>query len=202
MSAAEWRFLDERPAQTVAWEPRRPVYAAWTLEAEANAIVFAQCKGNESRIIGSYLWHFTPLYLCLEEIAKRFPWTARMHILASLDETYGDLFMDAHLSVDLAREVSFKSAIAITGELFPLLKIDREVRAWTDGRENNALLIDSLNGYRAPQIDSATFGKSPEHSWHVYLARALETFAVWRHDGGGAESSKNPNSFELERRRI
>jgi len=170
------------------YEPLRPVVAAWSLEfAEATAAVFAQLVGNQVRIIGSRSWDFAPLSDCFADVRASMPWkVCDVNVLPpETSGAWAEIFAEAELWTEYAPEMSQVATVTITRELFPLLQIDQAARPW-EPEGNNVKLIESLNGYRAEPMRKSpdTFSLRPSHSWEVYLARALELLALWRHWGG------------------
>src|SRR5690606_29036770 len=73
--------------------------------------------------------------------------------------------------------------MTLTQRLLPRLEIDTVPRAWAPGG-NNAILVDSLNGYRVKELASHSdvFTLNILATHEQYLARAVEHYAAhgWR----------------------
>lgn len=171
----------------VTWEPLRPVVASWCLEfQEAIAVAFFQDHGNEVNVIGSAVLEFASLAEALETLSK-YPWHRRIEsniLPPDPDAIFGAEFDLAERPYESAPDLPNIATVYLTRELFSMLNIDTAERPWIAGT-NNFELIESINGYRVEKAsEPQTFLPRNVHSWHVYLCRALEHYATWRHQGG------------------
>lgn len=183
-------LVDQKRLGRVAFDPAMPVTAAWNLEnMPANAsVVFFQELGNEVAIIGSRSWMFPrSISECFGEL-DAFPWQAARHVIRIDDENvWPRLFLDYGLRVGQTREHStFGKSTAVTAALLERASIDTTPRPWLDAVEasNNELLVDSLNGYRAKELERVdgggeNFDDKPVVSYERYFARAVELYAAW-----------------------
>ncbi len=163
-----------RTAQ-ISYDRARPVIAAWhTLEDDQYSVVFAQMRGNEAHVIGSHAYHNQSLSDALEHAKTAFPWQhCSRHVLpAKAGMTTQGVFRAADLTVALSSDTG--ETIKLTRERLGSTYIDTQERPWCEEQENNAGLIDALNGYKFNDNGRV----SPTH--HRHLARAFETFAAWR----------------------
>lgn len=169
------------------YEPRLSVVAAWALEfAPVNvSVVYVQPDGNEFFCIGSRSWMFEELAHCMAQAREIFPWRAAEHVLPP-EASGGDrIWLDTFESFGYSNAVNVEALpdnkrMLLLQQLLGRLHIDTAPRAWEpDG--NNALLIDSLNGYRMKELggQSDVYTMHPLASFEQYLSRALEHFANW-----------------------
>jgi len=172
----------------VSYQPILPVIAVWSVEfSEAIGVVFVQIDGTDVNVVGSRLWHFASLHEALEGL-QDYPWRKRIetHVIPpDPGGAFAKIFEAAELDVESCAELNDAATVYLTRELFPLLSIDESAREWIEEENNNALLVESINGYRVERVrKSETYSAKPTHTWERYLVRALEVFALWRHGGG------------------
>lgn len=190
------RSMDDK-LTPVLYEPLLETIATWSLEFQAaQAVIFTQQSGNEIRVIGSRLWQLGSLGEAFTE-ARGYPWfkAVRLHVIPKdADGVLTDLFSQAGLTAEQAPDYPRPQAVAITRELFPILRIDPT---------NNADLIESLKEYRLQQRDDDTFSEHPELTQAAYLTRALELFACWNHRNG-SRRGRDTNAVRIyrEKRRM
>lgn len=189
--------------KSVTYQPILPVIAAWSVEfAEAIGVVFFQQDGTDVNVIGSRLWEFASIHDALEGL-QEFPWRKRIETHVIPPDPGGavaKIFDLAELEVETVREISEVATVYLTRELFPVLSIDEAPRKWIEEDCNNSRLVESINGYRVERArKSETFSSTPAHTWERYLVRALEVFAIWRHEYGDTGWGPKPPN-EVERR--
>ena len=194
------------------YEPILPVKASWSLEyPEETAAIFFQEVGNQVRIVGSRSWQFAALNKCFEDVRDTMPWMkASLNIIPPAgDNVWSDLFDKAGLKNEQAPKLMEVEIVALTRELISMLVIDTASRPWETAEENNTRLIDSVNGYGSDPMKSrpGTFASGAAHSWEVYMSRALELLACWRHFQLPGGWGPNPNKtsrmdWDKEHRRL
>jgi hypothetical protein len=141
-----------------------------------------QTDGNEHFCIASRSWYFEELARCLAECREVFPWPVAEHLLPPEDEPYVWLriFRDQRLrNAQHAPKLPDNKRMLITQRFLPRLHVDTTPREW-DEDGNNALLIDSLNGYRVKELASHSdvFTMNVLGTHEQYLTRALEHYAA------------------------
>lgn len=163
-----------------------PVTAAWALEfTPVNvSVVFMQRAGNEYVCIGSRSWMFEAIGDCVAEIRTGFPWRVAEHVLPPEREprVWQEIFGDMRVfNVEYAPELDDRARMVITQRMLPSLYIDTAPRPWEEGRQNNEMLIESLNGYRMKELASHSdvFTLNVLSTHEQYLTRALEHYAAW-----------------------
>lgn len=168
----------------VAYDAAFPVSAAWALEfAPVNvSVLFMQTNGNEHFCIASRSWFFEELARCLAECREVFPWRVTEHLLPPEEEPHVWLrvFRDQRLyNAQHAPRLPDNKRMLITQRFLPRLHVDTTPREW-DEDGNNALLIDSLNGYRVKELASHSdvFTMNVLGTHEQYLTRALEHYAA------------------------
>lgn len=161
-----------------------PVMATWALEfAPVNvSVVFLQADGNEYFAIASRSWFFEELARCLAEIREVFPWRVAEHVLPPEAEPFvwRRMFEDQKLhNTQHAPKLADNQRMLVTARFLRRLHIDTVPRAW-DEDGNNALLVDSLNGFRVKELAAFAdvFTVNPLGTHEQYLSRALEHFAA------------------------
>lgn len=179
------------------YEPLLDTVATWSLEFQAaQAVIFTQQEGNEVRVIGSRLWMLGSLGEAFTE-ARQLPWfkSVSTHVIPPDSEgVLTDLFATAGYVADEAPNIGRPQAVAITRELFAVLRIDPEA---------NKDLIEALKQYKLGERSEDVLSEHPELSKHAYLARALELFACW-HQRNGKRRGRDTNAMRLyrEKRRL
>lgn len=179
------------------YEPLLETVAAWSLEFQAaQAVVFVQRSGNEVRFIGSKLWELGSLGEAIEE-CRTYPFfkAIRVHVIPKdADGVMADLFFRAGLNAEPAPDMGRAQVVAVTRELFSVLRIDPG---------SNAELIESLKEYRLQTKDEDTFSEHPELTKAAYLTRAVELFASWNYRNGTTRG-RNTNAARIyrEKRRM
>lgn len=175
----------------VGYDSAFRVSAAWALEfAPVNlSVVFMQSDGNEHFCIASRSWFFDELARCIAETLETFPWRVAEHLIPPESEprVWARVFEEQRLhNVEHAPELEANKRMLVTQRFLRRLHIDTQPRPW-DEDGNNALLVDSLNGYRVKELASHTdvFTMNPLATHEQYLARALEHYAAWDFHGGG-----------------
>lgn len=191
-----------------AYDPGRPVTAAWALEfAPVNvSVVYVQNEGNEHFVIGSRSWFFDELGACIADAREAFPWKPAEHVLPPEDEprVWELAFQDARLlNTEHAPAMPDAKRMMLTQRLLARLHIDTAPRSWdTDG--NNAILLDSLNGYRVKELASHAdvFTMNVLGTHEQYLSRALEHYAAWDWRGASAAKWGRPPDYSLSDRAV
>ncbi len=168
----------------VGYDAAFPVVATWALEfAPVNvSVVFLQTDGNEHFAIASRSWFFEELARCLAEVREVFPWRVGEHVLPPEDKPYiwQRIFADQKLfNTTHAPKLPDNQRMLVTQRFLRRLHIDTVPRPW-DEDGNNALLVDSLNGFRVKELASHSdvFTLNPLGTHEQYLSRALEHFAA------------------------
>lgn len=170
-----------------SYDAKFPVYAAWALEfAPVNvSVVFLQPRDADFLCIGSASWYFDTLALCVARARADFPWIVATHVLPyeggpRSKRVWQTMFEDLRVfNVEHAPELSYGERMVIAQGFLSRLSVDTTARPWDDN--NNAALLDSLNGYRVKELASHadTFTNSVLGTHEMYLTRALENFAAW-----------------------
>jgi hypothetical protein len=170
-----------------SYDAKFPVYAAWALEfAPVNvSVVFLQPRDSDFLCIGSQSWYFDALPLCVARARSEFPWVVSTHVLPHeggprSKRVWQTLFEDLRVfNIDHAPELEDGKRMVITQGFLSRVSVDTTPRPWDEN--NNAVLLDSLNGYRVKELashaDSFTTNVLGTHE--LYLTRALENFAAW-----------------------
>lgn len=168
----------------VGYDAAFPVSAAWALEfAPVNvSVLFMQTDGNEHFCIGSRSWFFEELAHCIAEAREVFPWRVADHIITPEKEPFVWLRVFEEQRLHNARHAPAMDAgkrMLITQRFLTRLHVDTMPRPW-DEDGNNALLIDSLNGYRVKELASHSdvFTMNILGTHEQYLTRALEHYAA------------------------
>lgn len=168
----------------VAYDAALSVHAAWALEfAPVNvSVVFFQADGNEHFVIGSRSAFFLELPAFVAEVRETFPWRTHEHILPpETDLIWHRLFTGLGLSnIRHAPDMPDNKRMLTTQLFLSRVSIDSVSRPW-DEDGNNALLIDSLNGYRVKELASHSdvFTMNVVATHEQYLTRAVEHYAAW-----------------------
>lgn len=185
----------------VGYDAAFPVVASWALEfAPVNvSVVMLQSDGNEHYAIASRSWFFDELARCVPELREVFPWRVAIHLLPPEKEprVWEGVFADLRLlNTEHAPELPDNKRMLITQRFLPRLHIDTQPRAW-DEDGNNALLVDSLNGYRVKELASHTdvFTMNVLGTHEQYLARALEHYAAWDWHASRASAWNKPQDY-------
>lgn len=185
----------------VGYDSAFPVSASWALEfAPVNvSVVMFQCDGNEHFAIGSRSWFFEELAGCIAQLREEFPWRVAEHILPpEKDPRVWELcFTDQRLFNTVhAPELPDNKRMLLTQRFLRRLHIDTQPRPW-DEDGNNALLVDSLNGYRVKELanHSDVFTMNILATHELYLARALEHYAAWEWREGSAPEWSTPVNY-------
>lgn len=182
-----------------------PVSAAWALEfAPVNvSVLFMQTDGNEHFCIGSRSWFFEELARCIAEARETFPWRVAEHILPPEGEPriWERVFHDQRLlNVEHAPELPDNKRMLLTQRFLSRLHIDTAPRPWAEDG-NNALLVDSLNGYRVKELASHSdvFTMNILGTHEQYLTRALEHYAAWEFGGAPTQWSTPQNYSQQDK---
>lgn len=169
------------------YDPSLPVTASIDLGfADLLVFVFWQSCGNEERVIGSRAWQFTRLTGALDDIRASFPWGRRpMTAVVPHDGRFGAaevLGNYGYETVVLNRTSSIPQEIDNARAFLDRVRIDNAVRAWTDNEENNARLIEALQGYRTERskLDAETHQKNAAYTWHAHWADAVRYYVTHR----------------------
>jgi hypothetical protein len=178
---------DESRVGPVLYDASLPVTASVD-PGYADELVFGfyQNVGNEERCIGSHSWKFTKLAAVLDEVRSRFPWGRRPgKVVLPHDGRFGmaEVFeIYGYEPVILPRTKSVPAEIENVRAFMDRLRIDNAVRPWTGNEENNARLIEALQGYRTlrSSVDHETHQKSPAHTWHAHYADQLRYYVTYR----------------------
>lgn len=170
-----------------SFDARYPVYASWALEfAPVNvSVVFMQPRDADFLCIASQSWFFETLALCIARVRSDFPWVVSTHVLPpeegpALKRIWQRVFEDLRVyNVAHAPDMEDGKRMLLAQQFLSRLSIDTTPRPWDE--TNNAVLLDSLNGYRVKELashaDSFTTNVLGTHE--QYLTRALEHFAAW-----------------------
>jgi len=175
-------------ATAIAHDSSKPVLASWSLNHDNEyTVIFWQRVGNESRVIGSKSFPFTALSDAFDYVAQNYPWRyIARHVVPA--DTPGEaiaFFEDRGFFVANAPETEVLTKA--TREHLATTWIDTAERPWDIGEENNAILIDALNGYRfAKSTSRDEYTGRPANSWEKHYATAFEAFAAWA--GSSAET--------------
>jgi hypothetical protein len=182
-------MVDEGRVGTFAYEPALPVTMSVDLGyADELVFIFWQTKGNEERVIGSISWKFTELSVALDDVVATFPWGKRpMKVILPHDGRFGtaDLFEShGHEAIILPRTGSVAREIQTVQGFLGRMRIDNEVRDWTENEDNNGRLVEALLGYRTAKShsDSGVYQKAPAHTWESHWADAVRYYVAYRTD--------------------
>lgn len=192
----------------VGYNAGHMVTAAWALEfAPVNvSVVMFQTDGNEHFCIGSRSWFFAELADCVAELREAFPWRVGEHVLPPEKEprVWEGIFEDLRLfNTEHADELPDNRRMLLTQQFLRRVHIDTQPRPW-DEDGNNALLVDSLNGYRVKELASHSdvFTMNILGTSEQYLARALEHYAVWAWKAGAASQWSKPLDYSQQDRTV
>lgn len=177
------------------YDPSLPVTASVDLGyADELVFTFWQSRGNDERSVGSRSWKFAKLAEALDDVRASFPWGRRpMTAVLPHDGRFGaaDVFESyGYETVILPRSGSVPQEIDDVRSFLDRVRIDNVVRPWTGNEENNARLIEALQGYRTlrSSIDAETHQKNPAHTWHAHWCDAVRYYVTYRgrHSDGAA----------------
>lgn len=201
---------DEGRIGPVLYDPALPVTAAVDLGyADELVLTFWQSLSNEERCIGSRSWKFAKLSKALDEVRAELPWGKRpMTAVLPHDGRFGasDVFAQyGYEPVELPRSESVPQEIENVRAFLDRVRIDNAVRPWTGNEENNARLIEALQGYRTlrSSVDAETHQKNAAHTWHSHWCDSVRHYV--KHRGRHSESSswgRAPNYKAHDRRVI
>lgn len=184
-----------------------PVSATWALEfAPVNvSVLFMQRDGNQHQCIGSRSWFFGELADCVAESREVFPWRVSRHLIPPDEHgVWLTVFQRLELhNVEHAPAFPDNQRMLIAQLFLSRLSIDTASRQWEpDG--NNALLVDSLNGYRVKELASHSdaFTLNPLGTHEQYLTRALEHYAAWDWRRPAASWGPKPDYSKDDRRQV
>lgn len=193
-----------------SYDARFPVYAAWALEfAPVNvSVVFLQPRDSDFLCVGSQSWYFDAVALCVAKSRAEFPWVVATHVLPPESgprskRVWQTMFEDLRIfNVEHAPEIEDGARMVITQGFLSRVSIDTTPRPWDES--NNAVLLDSLNGYRMRELaaQADTFTTYPLGTHEMHLTRALEHFAVWEWKNptrGRTTWGKAPNYTQHDR---
>lgn len=184
-----------------------PVSAAWALEfAPVNvSVLFMQRDGNEHVCIASRSCFFAELADVLAEVREVFPWRASRHIIPPDPEgVWRAVFERLELhNAESAPAFADNQRMLLAQLFLSRLRIDTASRPW-EPSGNNALLVDSLNGYRVKELashsDAYTMNVLGTHE--QYLTRALEHYAAWDWRRPASDWGKKPDYAKDNRRLV
>lgn len=188
---------------------RYAVFAAWALEfSPVNvSVVLIQPRRDDFVCVGSHSWFFDSLPECVAAVSSGYPWRVQKHILPPepAPQIWAALFADLCVyNVDHAPELADGRRMMLAQAFLSRLSIDTTPREWD--RENNQLLVDSLNGYRMREVtgqpDQFTTNVAASHE--QYLARAVENFAAyeWKNPARGARAWGPPLDYTMHDRAV
>ncbi len=170
-----------------SYDARFPVFAAWALEfAPVNvSVVFLQPRDADFLCIASESWFFETVGSCVAKSRSDYPWRVSTHVLPTESgprskRVWQTVFEDLRVfNVEHAPEMDDGKRMVLAQHFLSRLSLDTTPRPWDEN--NNAVLLDSLNGYRVKELashaDSFTTNILGTHE--QYLTRALENFAAW-----------------------
>jgi len=186
---------DEGRLGPVLYDPSLPVVASVDLGyADELVLGFWQSRGNEELCIGSRSWKFTKLAEALDAVKTLFPWGRRpMTAVLPYDGRFGAAEVFALYGYDpvvLPRSKSIPQEIENVRAFLDRVRIDNAVRPWTSNEENNARLVEALQGYRTlrSSVDAETHQKNPAHTWHGHWGDMVRYYVNYRgrHSAGNA----------------
>jgi hypothetical protein len=198
-------------------DPSSPVYVAFDIGFSDHtvAVFFQAFDPKRTVIIGSHAWQFTPAPDIARDIRERYPWGKQIQIAvlphdARRPGPAGDTWASAFEAFKLAEEIevlrkaqnTLHSEIALVQQSLPTTYIDTVVRPWTNGKENNSMLLEALAGYRTEKLAKrpGVFSRNPYHSWESHYADAVRYLFVYRHgDIGLGGWGPKPSTVAIDR---
>jgi hypothetical protein len=201
-------IADQNRLSPVLYDPSLPVTASVDLGyADELVLGFWQSCGNEERVIGSRSWKFTKLADALDEIRAVYPWGRRpMTAILPHDGRFGasDVFSAyGYEPIVLPRSKSIPQEIENVRAFLDRVRIDNAVRPWTANEENNARLIEALQGYRTlrSSVDAETHQKHAAQTWHGHWADMVRYYVTYRgrHSDAGGAWGPAPNYAQHDR---
>jgi len=194
-------LVESSRLQPVGYDPALPVVAAWSNQPSQHTVAFFQHRGNEVRVIGSKSFQFASLADAIQNSRESFPWryVARDIVAADAAQEIHTTFEQFSSVVETAGD--FENPFEATRDLIGRLYIDNSVRPFTDEDENNARLVDALNGYRFKEASAGqSFSANPIQSWESHYAHAVENFAKYENDqplaGDGWHPAPSTEQFD------
>lgn len=181
---------------------RFPVFASWALEfSPVNvSVVLIQPRRDDFLCVASRSWFFDSLPDAVAIVHSGMPWKVQKHILPHepVPKIWQALFADLCVyNVDHAPELEDGRRMMLAQAFLSRLSIDTTPREWD--KENNQLLVDSLNGYRMREVSGQPdqFTTNVQASHEQYLARAVENFAAyeWKNPARGARAWGAPLDY-------
>lgn len=165
----------------MSYDSSKPVFASWSLKWDAQyTVIFWQRVGNQSHAIGSKSFPFWSLSDCLDYVAQNYPWKyiSRNILGANISSETISFFEDRNLNVDQAPETG--DLVKLTREHIATTYIDNARRPWEPDDENNARLVDSLNGYCfSKNAKRSEYTMNAANTWEKHFSAAFEAFATW-----------------------
>lgn len=167
------------------YDPKRPVYASWDLGYSDELVaLFWQRHGGQHRCIGSRAWQFTQYADALADIKVTFPWPVEIHVIPhdAASQVMQGLIVEAFekygSEVLILPKGDVHAGIQEVRDLAPTIFIDNVPRPWTEGKDNNARLVEAIAGYRASNTRTGVYARTPVHSWESHWTDSLRYYAV------------------------
>ena len=161
------------------------MFASWDLGYSDELVaLFWQRHGGQHRCIGSRAWQFTDYGDALSDIDVTFPWKVELHVIPhdAASKTMQSLLIQAFEKHGSEAQILPKgdvhAGIQEVRELLPTVFIDNVPRPWTEGKPNNARLVEALAGYRASNTRTGVYARTPIHSWESHWCDSIRYYAV------------------------
>ena len=184
----------DAPRQNAMWNPNKPVYAVWNFDLP----IFAACvyvqPGTTPIILDAKIWENVTL---AEAVANcyRQPFPVQKHLIHNRHQELVQTLADLDIYPDVVHNGGHYIKTTATANFLNscVIRGDKCVD-----------LLDALGGYvRREHFNSQAadlvFSEDPVVSWHMRLAEAVETWAVWDYHALGNTWSKDPDYSTLDR---
>jgi hypothetical protein len=168
-----------------SYDPLQPLYVTFDLGfSDHLAAIFIQPRNNEHVIIGSRAWTFTTINDAFADIRQSFPFGNKVVIAILPPDASAVHITIPGVDIILAPKIGLQNGIDLVKNYLPMTYIDNGVRPWTEGEENNSMMIDAFNGYRTDESKSSqgVYQKKPAHTWESHYADSYRYYCAAHKD--------------------
>ena len=177
------KLTDAGRVGNFGYDSSRPVFAAWSTDfADQYTVIFLQREGSATRVIGSRSYPFESLPDAIEQSRHAFPWRYIARDILPPDSAAETIEAFERFNGVVEVVPKLGNLYSATRDTLSSLYIDNAPRVWESEDENNENLIVSLSGYRFAEARAGqSYTNTPVNSWEKHYAKALESYAAWRH---------------------